>query len=73
MESYKWLDEYLQKQPGTEKAYQAEWHADKYLLHGKMYAYIGTNDNNGRPIITMKLEPTYSELLSRECADNVAG
>ncbi len=69
MESYRWLDEYLQKQPATEKEFQPAWQAYKYLLRGKMYAYIGVNDKNKRPIITLKLEPLYSEMLRREYAD----
>lgn len=68
-----WLDGWLLKQPCTEKVFQPEWQADKYLLRGKMYAYIGTNDKNGRPILTLKLEPLYSEMLRKEYADIVPG
>lgn len=68
-----WLDGYLLQQPGTQKQFQPEWQADKYLLRGKMYAYIGTNDKNGRPILTLKLEPLYSEMLQKEYADIVPG
>ena len=71
MENYGWLDEYLQKQPATEKEFQPAWQAYKYLLRGKMYAYIGINDQNGRPIITLKLEPLHSDMLRREYADIV--
>lgn len=73
MEKYRWLDEYLLKQPATQKAFQPAWQAYKYLLCGKMYAYIGINDKNGRPIITLKLEPTFSDLLRREYGDIVPG
>jgi predicted DNA-binding protein (MmcQ/YjbR family) len=38
-----------------------------------MYAYIGIDDRNGRPIITLKLEPVYSDMLRREYADIVPG
>ncbi len=71
MAVYRWLDEYLQKQPGTVKAFQPAWQAYKYLLRGKMYAYIGVHDKDGRPIVTLKLEPAYSELLRREYAGAV--
>lgn len=71
MKNYRWLDEYLQKQPATKKEFQPAWQAYKYLLQGKMYAYIGVNDQNGRPIITLKLEPVYSDMLRREYADIV--
>lgn len=73
MEQYEWLDAYLQKQPGTEKQFQPEWQANKYLLRGKMYAYIGVHDPSGRPIITLKLEPVYSDLLRREYSDITPG
>lgn len=71
MERYRWLDETLQTQPATQKEFQPAWQAYKYLLRGKMYAYIGVNDQNGRPILTLKLEPVYSDMLRREYADVV--
>ena len=73
MKSYHWLDEYLQKQPATDKEFQPAWQAYKYMLRGKMYAYIGVDDRNGRPIVTLKLEPLYSDLLRREYVDIVPG
>ena len=73
MENYQWVDEYLQKQLATEKEFQPAWQAYKYLLKGKMYAFIGVNDQNGRPIITLKLEPIYSDILRRKYADIVPG
>ena len=73
MENYQWLDELLLKQPATEKEFQPAWQAYKYLLRGKMYAYIGINDQNKRPIITLKLEPLYSDMLHREYHDIVSG
>ena len=68
-----WLDELLLKQPATEKEFQPAWQAFKYLLRNKMYAYIGINDQNKRPIITLKLEPLYSDMLQREYNDIVPG
>ncbi len=73
MENYRWLDEYLLKQPATEKEFQPAWQAYKYLLRGKMYAFVGVNDKNKRPILTVKLEPAYSELLRRQYADITPG
>lgn len=73
MKNYQWLDELLLNQAATEKAFQPAWQAYKYLLQGKMYAYIGVNDKNGRPIITLKLEPAFSEMLRREYDDIVPG
>ena len=73
MERYQWLDELLMKQPATEKEFQHAWQAYKYLLRSKMYAYIGINDQSKRPIITLKLEPLYSDMLRRDYNDIVPG
>lgn len=73
MEKYQWLDECFQKQPSTEKEFQPAWQAYKYLLCGKMYAYIGIDDRNGRPIVTLKLEPAFSDMLRSKYKDIVPG
>ena len=73
IKSYQWLDECLQKQPSTEKEFQTAWQAYKYLICGKMYAYIGIDDRNGRPIITLKLEPAFSDMLRSKYEDIVPG
>ena len=73
MKSYQWLDECLQKQPSTEKEFQSAWQAYKYLIGGKMYAYIGIDDRNGRPIITLKLEPAFRDMLRSKYEDIVPG
>lgn len=73
MDNYRWLDECLQNQPATEKEFQPAWQAYKYLLQGKMYAFIGVNDQNDRPVITLKLDPLYSDMLRKEYADIVPG
>ena len=73
IKTYQWLDECLQKQPSTEKEFQPAWQAYKYLLCGKMYAYIGIDDRNGRPIITLKLEPVFSDMLRSKYEDIVPG
>lgn len=73
MQKYQWLDALLLEQAATEKEFQPAWQAYKYLLGGKMYAYIGINDQNGRPILTLKLEPAFSDMLRREYGDIVPG
>ena len=73
MKSYQWLDECLQKQPSTEKEFQSAWQAYKYLICGKMYAYIGIDDRNGLPIITLQLEPAFSDMLRSKYEDIVPG
>lgn len=73
MEQYQWLDECLMKQPSTVKEFQPAWQAYKYLLCGKMYAYIGMEDKKRRPIITLKLEPAFSDMLRDRYEDIVPG
>lgn len=73
MKNYQWLDKYLQKQPATEKEFQPAWQAYKYMLCGKMYAYIGVDDRNGRPVVTLKLEPIFSDMLRCKYKDIVPG
>jgi predicted DNA-binding protein (MmcQ/YjbR family) len=73
IEKYSWLDEHLMKQDAAEREFQPAWQAYKYILDGKMYAYIGTNDKNKRPIITMKLPPDFSDTLRLQHEDIVPG
>lgn len=73
MQDYQWIDEYLLKQASTEKVFQPAWQAYRYLLCGKMYAYIGIDDRNKRPILTLKLDPMLSDMLRREYQDIVPG
>lgn len=42
--------------------YKPEWQAYQFLLAGKMFAYIGTN-NHGHEIITLKGEPANNQLM----------
>lgn len=73
MSKYQWLDECLQSQPSTKKEFNTSWQAYRYLLCGKMYAYMGIDDRNGRPIVTLKLGPILSDLLRQEYEDIVGG
>ena len=73
MQDYQWVDECLLRNAYTEKIFQPAWQANKYLLKGKMYAYIGIDDNNKRPIVTLKLEPMFSDMIRNEYQDIIAG
>lgn len=50
---------YMMSKKGTQHDFKLEWDADRYLLEGKMYAYIG-QDNKNRPIITLKGDPQWN-------------
>lgn len=73
LETHQWLDEFLTSRPGTVKEFQNAWQAYKYLLRDKMYAYIGIHDKSGRPIITLKLEPAFSDILRQQYVDITEG
>lgn len=62
MNNASWIDAYCLDKKGVEKVWQAEWEAMKYLLQGKMFAYMGKH-KTGDPIITMKLPPEEGQAL----------
>ena len=70
--SYLWMDDYFMDRPGTSKDYQPDWQATRYFLADKMYAMIG-GDKYGKPIVTMKCDPVFGELLRRQYKDIVPG
>ena len=69
---YQWLDEYCLAQKGCEKDFKEEWGATRYMLCGKMFALRG-EDKEGRPIMTLKLEPGYGAQLRTEYASITPG
>ena len=62
---YAWLDEYCLAKKGAEKEYKLEWDATRFMIMGKMFALLG-GDKEGKPIITVKLNPMHSELLRNQ-------
>ena len=69
---YEWLDAYCTAKKGAEKDFKAEWNATRYMIRGKMFAMQG-GDKYGKPIITVKLEPLFGELLRKQYKDIVPG
>jgi len=69
---YEWLDEYCLSQMGAEKDFKAEWNATRYLIGGKMFAMC-TGDKDNKPIMTLKLEPAFGELLRKQYEHIVPG
>lgn len=69
---YDWLDEYCLSKRGAEKDFKSEWNATRYMIRGKMFAMQG-GDKYGKPIITVKLEPLFGELLRKQYKDVVPG
>ena len=65
---FSWIDVFCLEQAGCEKDYQTDWEACRYMLKGKMFAMRGT-DNEGRDILTLKLEPEIGTLLREQYDD----
>ncbi len=59
---YEWLDEYCLAKKGATKDYKAEWDAERYMVGGKMFLMVGEN-KEGAPILTLRLEPPFGELM----------
>lgn len=72
MSNYKWLDAYCLAQAGATTDYQPDWEAIRYLVGGKMFAMC-TDDKAGKPIITLKLEPAFGDLLRQQYEDIIPG
>lgn len=69
---YEWIDEYCLAKKGVEKDYKPEWQATRYMVRKKMFAMQG-GDKEGKPIITIKLEPMFGTLLRQQYKDIVPG
>lgn len=69
---YTWMDEYFLAKPGTTRDYQQDWQATRYFLADKMYAMVG-GDKYGKPIVTLKCDPIFAEVLRNQYKDIVPG
>ena len=56
------IEPYCMAKPGVTKEYKAAWNMDLYRVGGKIFAETG-GDRAETPILTVKLEPAFSELL----------
>lgn len=68
--NYEWTDSYLLNKAGVEKDFKPEWEAERYRIRDKMLAMRGTN-KEGRPLLSLKLDPAFSEILRRQYPDEV--
>ncbi len=69
---YEWIDSYCLAKKGTTKEYKEKWCATLYKIGDKMFAMAG-GDRDGKPIITVKLEPEYGSFLRQSFPDIVPG
>jgi predicted DNA-binding protein (MmcQ/YjbR family) len=70
--AYDWLNEYCLAKPGVTTDYQADWEATRYFIGGKLFAMVGS-DKTSKPIVTMKLDPIFGQLLRNEYAEIIPG
>lgn len=67
-----WMDAHLLSKKGAVKDFKAEWGVDRYMVGGKMFAMWG-GDKEGRPILTLKCEPAFGQMLRRAHPDIIPG
>ena len=69
---YEWIDEYCLDKKSVTKDFKEEWDATRYFVGGKMFAMQG-NDKAGKPIFTLKLEPSFGSFLRQQFRDIIPG
>lgn len=69
---YPWLDEYCLSKVAAIKDFKMEWNATRYLIGGKMFAMQG-GDKYDKPIITLKCDPPFGDLLRQQYEHIVPG
>jgi len=70
--NYEWLDNYCLSKAGAIKDYKVEWDATRYMVGGKMFAMC-CEEKQGKPIITLKLDPAFGLMLRQEYNDIIPG
>jgi predicted DNA-binding protein (MmcQ/YjbR family) len=69
---YNWLNAYCLAKKGAEYDYKLEWEAGRYMVGGKMFVMVG-GDKQGKPIVTIKCDPVFSQMLRGEYKDIIPG
>lgn len=58
----RWIDAYCLEKPGVTREFKVSWNMHLYRVGDKIFAETG-GDKAGAPILSVKLEPAFSELL----------
>ncbi len=61
---YDFLEDYCTAKKAAYKEFKAEWGCDRYMIRDKMFLMHG-RDNEGKEILTLKLEPLEGEHFRR--------
>ena len=65
-----WIHNYCMQKRGVEEEFKEAWNAQLYKLGGKIFVMHGTF-KDGRPLLTVKLEPAFSEILRAQYAGDI--
>ena len=65
-----WIHDYCLQKPGVTEEFKDIWNAQLYKLDGKIFVMHGEY-KDGRPLLTVKLEPAFSELLRQQYEGSV--
>ena len=65
-----WIHDYCMQKPGVTEEFKDAWNSQLYKLGGKIFVMHGEY-KDGRPLLTVKLEPAFSELLRLQYAGSI--
>jgi len=65
-----WIIGYCTKKPGVEQEFKSAWNANLCRVGGKIFLMLGEY-KDGRPLMTVKLEPAFSDLLRAQYPGDV--
>lgn len=57
-----WINDYCRQMRAVDEEYKAAWNATIYRIGGKIFVML-SEYKDGRPLMTVKLEPVFSEIL----------
>ncbi|MDP3447112.1 MAG: MmcQ/YjbR family DNA-binding protein [Eubacteriales bacterium] len=57
-----WISDYCQQKQGVTQEFKMAWNATLHLVGKKIFVMLGEY-KDGRPLLTVKLEPAFSEIL----------
>ena len=69
---YEWLDGELLAKPGVQRDFKTEWQWVRYMGGGKLFGATPT-DGEGKPVVSLKLDPLEGEFLRGQYPDIAPG
>jgi len=65
-----WIHDYCMQKSGVTEEFKEAWNSQLYKLGGKIFVMHGEY-KDGRPLLTVKLEPAFSEILRLQYAGDI--